>query len=76
MMTLIAAGQGVCTVAAHNIRYHPRPDVVYLPFTDAPPFTFGLVWRTAAETGRIRAFIGATDRLVERLGGPTALASR
>ncbi|MFC7621034.1 LysR family transcriptional regulator [Microlunatus sp. GCM10028923] len=76
MMTLIAAGQGFCTVAAHNVRYHPRTDVVYLPFTDAPPFTFGLVWRTADETGRIRAFADATSRLVERWGGPQALASR
>lgn len=76
MMTLIAAGQGVCTVAAHNIRYHPRSDVVYIPFTDAPPFTFGLVWRTSAETGRLRTFTDATVRLVERWGGPHALADR
>jgi DNA-binding transcriptional LysR family regulator len=76
MLTLIAAGQGVCTVAAHNVRYHPRSDVAYLPFTDAPPFTFGLVWRTAAETARVRAFTEATSHLVDRWGGPTALASR
>ena len=76
LMTLIAAGQGFCTVAAHNIRYHPRTDVAFIPFQDAPPFEFGLVWRSSAETARVRAFIEATSRLVDDLGGPAAAATR
>jgi DNA-binding transcriptional LysR family regulator len=76
LMTMVAAGQGVCTVAAHNIRYHPRSDVAYVPMTDAPPFEFGLVWRTNAETTRVRAFAETTDRLVEGWGGPAVTARR
>ncbi|GAA2275722.1 LysR family transcriptional regulator [Glycomyces scopariae] len=76
LLTAVAAGRGVCTVAAHNTRYHPRPDVAFLPFDDAAPFEFGLVWRGSAETARVRAFTEATERLVERWGGPTAAASR
>ncbi|WP_181958221.1 LysR family transcriptional regulator [Nonomuraea deserti] len=75
LMTLIAAGQGICTVAAHNTRYHPRTDVAYIPMTDAPPFEFGLVWRTNAETTRVQAFSETTKRLVDEWGGPTATAT-
>ncbi len=76
LMTVIAAGQGVCTVAAHNTRYHPRADVAYIPLTDAPPFEFGLVWRTNAETARVLAFAETTGRLVEEWGGPAVTALR
>ena len=76
LMTLIAAGLGVCTVAAHNTRYHPRTDVAFVPLTDAPPFEFGLVWRTNAETTRVRAFIDATAQLVKAWGGPSTTADR
>lgn len=75
LLTLVAAGQGTCTVAAHNIRYHPRPDVAFVPITDAPPFEFGLVWRASSETGRVRAFAETAGRLVDDWGGPAATAS-
>jgi DNA-binding transcriptional LysR family regulator len=76
LLAQVAAGAGICPVAAHNVRYHPRPDIAFVPFSDAPPFEFGLVWRTSAGTGRIRAFVDATDRLVEQWGGPAAAADR
>jgi DNA-binding transcriptional LysR family regulator len=76
LMTLVAAGKGICTVAAHNTRYHPRTDVAFIPMTDAPPFEFGLVWRTSAETTRVRTFAETTSRLVSDWGGPAATASR
>ncbi len=76
LMTLIAAGQGICTVAAHNTRYHPRTDIAFIPMTDAPPFEFGLVWRASGETTRLRAFVETTGRLVDDWGGPAATATR
>jgi DNA-binding transcriptional LysR family regulator len=76
LMTFVAAGQGVCTVAAHNTRYHPRTDVAFIPMPDAPPFEFGLVWRANAETARVRAFAETTGRLIDEWGGPSAMALR
>lgn len=76
LMTLIAAGKGICTVAAHNIRYHPRTDVTFIPMPDTPPFEFGLVWRTNGETSRVRAFVEATARFLDDCGGPAAMANR
>ena len=76
LLTLIAAGRGECTVAAHNVHYHPRNEVSYIPIADAPAFDFGLVWRAAGETRIMRAFTQLAAELVERKGGPEAGARR
>jgi DNA-binding transcriptional LysR family regulator len=76
LIALVAAGQGICPVAAHNVRYHPRPHIAFVPFTDAPPFEFGLVWRTSAQTSRVRTFVETTNRLIDEWGGPVAAAGR
>ncbi|PXY22532.1 LysR family transcriptional regulator [Prauserella muralis] len=57
VFALVAAGDGVCPVAAHAAAYFARPTLAFLPFTDAPPLEWGLVWRRAAETARVRAFV-------------------
>ncbi len=64
LLALVAAGQGIRPVAAHNVRYRPRPDVTFIPLSDAPSFEFGLAWRNAAETNMIRVFVDRTTRLV------------
>ncbi|MFI8966248.1 LysR family transcriptional regulator [Streptomyces sp. NPDC053493] len=56
MLTLVGAGEGVCTVGAHTRRYHARPDVVYVPFEDAAPVEWGLVRLADGATARVRAF--------------------
>jgi DNA-binding transcriptional LysR family regulator len=55
MIALVGAGKGVLVIPALTSRYYVRPDVTYVPIRDAPPIEWALVWRTAAETGRIRA---------------------
>ncbi|MQY14453.1 hypothetical protein SRB5_46200 [Streptomyces sp. RB5] len=55
-LTLVGAGEGVFTVGAHTRRYFARPDVVYVPFEDAPPVEWGLVWPADGATARVRAF--------------------
>ncbi|MEV0639225.1 LysR family transcriptional regulator [Streptomyces sp. NPDC050619] len=62
-LTLVGAGQGAFPVGAHARRYHARPDVTYLPFQDAPPMEWGLLWRADAETARVRAFSQAAFHL-------------
>ncbi|MHC0432729.1 LysR family transcriptional regulator [Streptomyces sp. O3] len=56
MLTLVGAGSGVSVVGAHTRRYFARPDVVYVPFEDAAPVEWGLVWSADAATARVRAF--------------------
>ncbi|WP_246258170.1 LysR family transcriptional regulator [Amycolatopsis anabasis] len=59
LFAAISASEGVCPVAAHAADYFARPNIVYVPIRDAPPAEWGLVWRTAGETGRLRAFVEA-----------------
>lgn len=64
LLTLVGAGQGVFPVGAHTRRYYPRPDVAYVPFRDAPPVEWGLLWCAETETQRVRAFAKAARDLV------------
>ncbi|RKT53328.1 LysR family transcriptional regulator [Saccharothrix australiensis] len=59
LMTVIANGEGVCPLGAHAAGYFARPRVTFLPLEDAPEVEWGLVWRTAGETGRVREFAAA-----------------
>lgn len=55
-LTLVGAGRGVAEVGAQTRRYYPRPDVVYVPISDAPPVEWCLMWHADGETARVRAF--------------------
>jgi DNA-binding transcriptional LysR family regulator len=65
LLTLVGAGEGVFTVGAHTRRYFARPDVVYVPFDDAPPLEWGLVWLAEGATARVQAFSEAALGLVQ-----------
>ncbi|AEW98126.1 MULTISPECIES: LysR family transcriptional regulator [Streptomycetaceae] len=65
MLTLVGAGEGVATVGAHTRRYFARPDVTYVPFKDAAPVEWGLVWLVDGATARIRAFSQAALGVVQ-----------
>ncbi|MEU8621983.1 LysR substrate-binding domain-containing protein [Streptomyces sp. NPDC048623] len=62
VLSLVGAGRGVSPGAARGARYHPRPGVAYVPFHDAPPLEYGLVWATATETALIRTFAETAAR--------------
>ncbi|WP_030410989.1 LysR family transcriptional regulator [Streptomyces sp. NRRL S-1448] len=64
-LTLVGAGEGVFAVGAHTRRYFARPDVVYVPFEDAAPVDWGLVWPADGATARVRAFSEAALNLVQ-----------
>ncbi|MFI8519865.1 LysR family transcriptional regulator [Streptomyces sp. NPDC085481] len=63
LLSLVGAGRGVSPGAARGARYHPRPGIAYVPFHDAPPLEYGLVWATAAESALIRAFSETAARV-------------
>jgi DNA-binding transcriptional LysR family regulator len=76
LLAAVAGGEGVCPVAAHAADYFARPNIAYVPFRDAPPVSWGLVWRGANETERLRAFVrtargraSGAERSEERRGG-------
>ncbi|MFI8195704.1 LysR family transcriptional regulator [Streptomyces sp. NPDC085942] len=57
LLTLVSAGAGMAVVGRQAVRYHARPDIVYLPLTGLPPIEYGPVWPAGALTGRVRVFI-------------------
>ncbi|NBE82427.1 LysR family transcriptional regulator [Micromonospora rubida] len=62
MLTLVALGRGVLPVGEHVRRYYPRPDLAYVPISDAPPIRRGPVWLESNTTARVREFVrAATD---------------
>ncbi|MFE6613520.1 LysR substrate-binding domain-containing protein [Amycolatopsis sp. NPDC057786] len=60
-MSLVAAGRGVGIAGGDARRYYFRPDITYLPISDAPPIRYGLVWRADTENPRLTAFIAAVE---------------
>ncbi|MGR6316466.1 hypothetical protein Q2K19_10725 [Micromonospora soli] len=60
MLSLVAMGRGVLPVGEETRRYHPRPDLAYVPIRDAPPILRGPVWLASNTTARVREFVRAT----------------
>ncbi|WP_067966361.1 LysR family transcriptional regulator [Nocardiopsis trehalosi] len=60
-ITLVAAGRGVFPVGENVARLYPRPDIAYLPFTDAPPIRWGPMWLSTNTTRRVREFVHAAE---------------
>src|SRR5579863_10408538 len=63
-LALAGSGHGALLVGAHARRYYARPDVVYLPVSDALPLEWGLIWAADRETARVRAFAEVADSMV------------
>jgi hypothetical protein len=59
MLTLVGAGEGAFPVGAQARRYYPRPDVVYVPFRDAPLVEWRLLWSSEGATAHVHAFVQA-----------------
>jgi DNA-binding transcriptional LysR family regulator len=60
LLAAVAAGDGVCPLAAHAADYFARPSVVMVPFAaDAPPVRWVLCWRRGHRTARVAALAAA-----------------
>lgn len=65
ILTLVAAGRGVCLVPAPVARHYPRPDVAYVDVRDADPAVVSLAWQPGTLRPIVEAFI-ETARQVAR----------
>ncbi|MFD3593533.1 LysR family transcriptional regulator [Nocardia sp. NPDC058640] len=59
LLAHVAADAGVTVTAAQGIHYYPRPDLAYIPFTDATPIRYGLQWRASGMSTLASAFVRA-----------------
>lgn len=60
LMTHIAAGEGVCPLAAHAADYFARPTLAMVPFAaGSPPVRWVLCWRRRQRTARVAALAAA-----------------
>jgi DNA-binding transcriptional LysR family regulator len=67
LMSLIAAGEGVCPLAAHAADYFARPSLAMVPFAaGSPPVRWVLCWRTGARTARVDALVAAATQTPPR----------
>lgn len=56
LLALIAAGEGVCPLAAHAADYFARPSLVMVPFAEGTPAArWVLCWRRGHRTARVAA---------------------
>jgi DNA-binding transcriptional LysR family regulator len=65
ILTLVAAGRGVCLMPATVARHYPRDDVTYVPVVNAEPAVVSLAWRHSSASPALTAFID-TARSVAR----------
>jgi DNA-binding transcriptional LysR family regulator len=61
ILALVGAGRGVCLVPAAAALRDPRPDVTYVPVTDAEPAVVSLAWLPDRASPTVKAFV-ATAR--------------
>lgn len=56
MWALVGGGHGVFPVPSHASVYDARPDVAFVPIKGAPAYEWRLIWLSAADNNRVRAF--------------------
>lgn len=70
ILTLVAAGRGVCLVPTTVAHDHPRPDVTYRPVSDADPAVVSLARRHGQTSPAVEAFIQITREVAAAQGTP------
>jgi DNA-binding transcriptional LysR family regulator len=63
ILTLIAAGRGVCLVPQTAGRIYQRPDVAFVPVTDAEPAAISVAWTSEPLEPAVAAFIDTARAL-------------
>ncbi|HEX6352170.1 hypothetical protein [Actinophytocola sp.] len=44
-------------VGEHAARFYPRPDITYIPISDAPPVQWAPIWLENNKADLVRAFV-------------------
>jgi DNA-binding transcriptional LysR family regulator len=71
ILTLVAAGKGVCLVPVSVARHYPRADVSYVEVTDAAPAVVSLAW----PRGTVRPVVDAFIETARRRGSGTRVVA-
>nr|WP_203599779.1 LysR family transcriptional regulator [Streptomyces sp. SID10853] len=66
LLSLVGAGKGATVATLRAGDYHGRPDVTYVPFDDAPPVDYALLWRDSGGPPGVRALIDTVLELTSR----------
>jgi DNA-binding transcriptional LysR family regulator len=66
IFALVARGKIVHPTVRSTASLYPRDGVTFVPIPDMPPLPLGLIWVTANENARIRAFASSRVRLPAR----------
>lgn len=74
ILTLVAAGQGICVVPISVAAHYPRGDVAFVEITDADPAVVSLAWPRAGLRPVVAAFIETAKNRPAALGEPTNAA--
>ncbi|MGV9415329.1 LysR family transcriptional regulator [Nocardia sp. NPDC003693] len=53
----VSQGTGVSTVSLRARDFHARPNLVFVPFHDASPIDYGLMWPTAGKNPLVQPFL-------------------
>jgi hypothetical protein len=75
ILTLVAAGRGVCVVPSPVARDHPRADVAYVPVGDADPAVVSLAWRAEHRSDARDCFIDTARAVADRDRPPVPAAA-
>ncbi|MFE3517091.1 LysR family transcriptional regulator [Streptomyces sp. NPDC059166] len=57
VLALVAAGKGVSPTCLRAANYYSRPDIAFVPFSDAPPVEYGFLRSATGNTAKVRAFV-------------------
>jgi DNA-binding transcriptional LysR family regulator len=66
ILTLVAAGRGVCLVPSAVARHYPHSDIAYVPMEDAEPALVSLARRPGAVITPVAAFIQTVREVAAR----------
>ncbi|TKK90597.1 hypothetical protein FDA94_05295 [Herbidospora galbida] len=74
VLSLVTAGKGVCPTSTRAADYYSRPDVVFVPFHDAPPFDYALLRPATGQTPKVHAFLQTLLTVADEGGGHAAIS--